>query len=716
VVVEGLTTGVAVVASPLTKHLPQTERTEGASQSMFLSPKICPSINIYPSIAQSHNLSGVVEKQICTYPPLSHQIHLKEIRPVVTIPTLRTPATQNTHINQKLKSKDWVEIRPGMMSQRHGTLRHQSQTVTYPSAQAMSSNLVPLTTKSTEQSRQTGSGPGWITLPTEEQPIDVSCLMLNQSYHPYPVGGRLKHFLLQWQLLIQDKFAKSVVKNGYQIDWVHQPPPLTNRVMYTQLDKQSELLEKEVQEMLQKRAIEQVTNQEPGFCSTFFLVPKKDSDEMRPVINLKGLNKFVKCPTFKMHSPSSIVRMIRKGNWLASIDLKDAYFHVPMHPRHYKFLRFAFQDKIYQFKVLPFGLSTAPRVFTKVLAPVVGFLHQQGIYLFPYLDDCLLVAENQEVLKQALVYTIQVLQSLGFLINFKKSHLQLTQRITFLGMEIDTHRSAIFLPRQKAEKLSAVAETFLRVGTYVKARYYLKFLGLMASTLMMVPSARLYMRPLQIYLNAHWNRKTMSLNHKVMIPLKLLSVIQWWSDTQNLLKGLEFPPKKHTVIVTTDASLTAWGAHCGSQMVQGTWNPHQQAQHINLLELLAVWNALKAFLHIVKNQVVLVQTDNTSVLHYINKSGGTRSFLLCQTTWEMLQWCITHNIELRATHIPGKDNKLADNLSRNVISHLEWELNINVANQLFHLWPTPTIDLFASFQNTKLTRTSMLMHSLPSRS
>jgi hypothetical protein len=68
----------------------------------------------------------------------------------------------------------------------------------------------------------------------------------------------------------------------------------------------------------------------------------------------------------------------------------------------------------------------------------------------------------------------------------------------------------------------------------------------------------------------------------------------------------------------------------------------------------------------------------------------------------MLQWCLTNNIELRAAHIPGKDNNLADKLSRQMVSHLEWELHPQVAQQLFRLWPTPTIDLFASSQNTKL--------------
>ena len=79
-----------------------------------------------------------------------------------------------------------------------------------------------------------------------------------------------------------------------------------------------------------------------------------------------------------MCTPQIIIPTLRQGVWLASIDLKDVYYHVPILESHRPFLRFAFQKRIFQYKVLPFGISPAPRVFTKILAPIVGMLHEKG--------------------------------------------------------------------------------------------------------------------------------------------------------------------------------------------------------------------------------------------------------------------------------------------------------------------------------------------------
>ena len=123
-----------------------------------------------------------------------------------------------------------------------------------------------------------------------------------------------------------------------------------------------------------------------GFYSRLFLVPKP-GNRWRPVIDLSVLNKFLSIPKFKMETPESIPTSLRKGEWVTSIDLTDAYLHVPIHTQSQKYLRFHFQGVTYQFTRLPFGLATAPLIFTSIVKEVKLIALQSGIRLHQYLDD-----------------------------------------------------------------------------------------------------------------------------------------------------------------------------------------------------------------------------------------------------------------------------------------------------------------------------------------
>lgn len=105
------------------------------------------------------------------------------------------------------------------------------------------------------------------------------------------------------------------------------------------------------------------------FISNLFLVPKKTGD-LRPVINLKPLNKFVRTIHFKMESIDYVKHLLQPGEFMAITDLKDAYFSIPIHPTDRKYLRFSWENSLYEFTCLPFGYKLAPRTFTKILKPV----------------------------------------------------------------------------------------------------------------------------------------------------------------------------------------------------------------------------------------------------------------------------------------------------------------------------------------------------------
>ena len=124
--------------------------------------------------------------------------------------------------------------------------------------------------------------------------------------------------------------------------------------------------------------------------------------------------------------------------WTVSIDIRDAYLHVPMHQAIRKYLCFMVNKQVYQFTCLPFGLATSPREFTKLLRPVVALLRQRGVKLHVYLDDWLIHADTPEQAQLHAQTTISVLQFLGWIINYEKSDLTPSQDFQFIGMQFNT--------------------------------------------------------------------------------------------------------------------------------------------------------------------------------------------------------------------------------------------------------------------------------------
>ena len=153
-----------------------------------------------------------------------------------------------------------------------------------------------------------------------------------------------------------------------------------------------------------------------------FLTPKK-SGLWRPILNLKPLNAFMHPPPFRMETLKAILPTLRRVSWGATLDLKDAYLHIPMHQSARQWLRFFLNGAAYEFKVLPFGLSTAPRTFTRVVKTLAEFLRCNGIKIYIYLDDWLVVAPSFELLQRDLITVFALTTRLGFIINHEKSSL-----------------------------------------------------------------------------------------------------------------------------------------------------------------------------------------------------------------------------------------------------------------------------------------------------
>ncbi|XP_068111872.1 uncharacterized protein [Hyperolius riggenbachi] len=154
-----------------------------------------------------------------------------------------------------------------------------------------------------------------------------------------------------------------------------------------------------------------------------------------------------------MDNIKSVIHLLQRNDFLASIDLKDAYLHLPIHPSSQQYLRFAvlMEEEVrhFQFIALPFGLSSAPWLFTKVMSEVLAELRLRGINILGYLDDFLIWGPSAEVVRSQTLSTLDYLQQLGWLINWEKCSLVPSQVIEFLGFNIDTRKEKIFMPDRK---------------------------------------------------------------------------------------------------------------------------------------------------------------------------------------------------------------------------------------------------------------------------
>ncbi|XP_070546087.1 uncharacterized protein [Ptychodera flava] len=274
--------------------------------------------------------------------------------------------------------------------------------------------------------------------------------------------------------------------------------------------------------------------------------------------------------------------------------------------------------------------------------------------------------------------------------------------MAFIGMRLITHSGIVCPTQERVDRLLAVISSILPRPS-IPVKLLLEAIGMMVSMLAIIPWARLRLRPIQLYLLALWRPTRQPITHVIRVRPALRAHLGWWLDTENLLKGVPLRVPPPTQFLFTDASTTGWGAHLDELTASGSWSDNQRERHINWLELQAVFLALKRFQLSVTNQHVLVNTDNATVVAYINKMGGTRSPTLCYLAWDLFMWCKEHNIRLRARHLPGKRNHIADALSRDQkVIPTEWEIPQEIANRIFAIWGTPMADLFATFKNCKL--------------
>ena len=262
------------------------------------------------------------------------------------------------------------------------------------------------------------------------------------------------------------------------------------------------------------------------FLLSDFLLPKKNG-KLRLIIDLSTLNKYVFVQSFRMETQRKVRNAIRQNDWAFSLDSTDAYLHVPIHPRSRKYLCFTLKGRVFHFRALPFSLSTSPYIFTLLMTVIATYLRRRAIILHPYLDDWLSRNQSRLILLEHRHFIIQIITSLGLIINQEKSDLIPTQMFTFIGMEFLTHMNIVRVPQAGVQILLETVKKFSQ-KTYVSAREFLSLLGQLNAAADFVMLGRLHLRPLQMSLLAQWRPQTLPLQHQIKLTVDVLHHLNWW--------------------------------------------------------------------------------------------------------------------------------------------------------------------------------------------
>lgn len=417
---------------------------------------------------------------------------------------------------------------------------------------------------------------------------------------------------------------------------------------------------------------------------------------------MKNLNKFIETEHFKLEDERIIKRLLTPNCYMASIDLQNAYYLIPIRKSDRKFLRFSFKGNLFEFTCLPFGLNTAPYTFTKIMKPVISQLRNRGYTSVIYLDDILLVESSETKCQESVQATIEVIKKLGFLINEQKSHKVPATRCKFLGNIYDSKEMVIELPVEKQKKVKSKIDTF-SVMRQCKIRDFASFIGTLSACCLTLKYGRVYMRSFERerYLALDYNSN--NFEAKMRLSPNLREDFDWWdkhiTNVKNQIRNLD-----PSIEIFSDAFSSGWGAFCNKSRVNSHWNADERNQHINYLELLAAWFGLKCFAKDLKDCDILLRIDNTTAIAYINKNGGVRFPKLAKIAKQIWQWCEARNLWIFASYIASKDNIEADFESRRLEPETEYALAYSAYDQIISEFGNPEIDLFANRTNTKCTK------------
>ena len=508
-------------------------------------------------------------------------------------------------------------------------------------------------------------------------------------------AGRLKNYIYEWKKLTNDQEILNIV-GGYKLEFVQKPKSM-NRTTQCFNIHDSKLIAGEIHKLLDQGIIKEVPDDKSLFLSPIFLVEKSNGGH-RMILNLKKLNEHIVYHHFKMETFEHALTLVSRNIFMASIDIENAYYSIPIHPQHQNYLSFKFKNKCYSFTCVPNGLCSGPYIFTRIMKPIITKMRKLGYLNSSFIDDSFLLGKTKRKCIENVTITKQTLKEAGFSINITKSVEDPVQEIKHLGNIINSITMTVRLPYCRIETILNECKKLVK-RSYAKIRIVARVIGLLVAALSAVEYGKLHYRELERKKIKALIQVRGNFNKIMPVDQAMKSDLMWWIKNVNIaFRKIERPSVALTLV--TDSSSLGWGCVLEDLTINGRWNQSESELHINVLELLAIFFSIKALANIVKNKTISVLTDSSTAVCYVNNMGGTKSTKCDKIARSIWNLCINLNTWIICSHIAGTENA-ADGPSRRFNDRHEWTLDPKVFDQIVLLWGLPKIDLFASRINRK---------------
>jgi hypothetical protein len=456
----------------------------------------------------------------------------------------------------------------------------------------------------------------------------------------------------------------------------------------------------------------------------------------RLVIDLRWINEHTQERACKFESLAVLRRLARRGDWMWSIDLSDAYHHVPYHEDYVHYFTFGIETlhgtEYFSTPALNFGWRLSPWVFTTVMRAPVSYLRspaaaaltaprygarqqtqtqqREGLRTLPWLDDLAFFLDGSMTFEQARSArdsSHALLSDLGLLVAPDKGQFDPTHFLEdHLGYGIDSERGLFLLTRRRERGLASGAHALLhaaaRGARRVRTRSVASFAGLGEASALALPLARFMLRALydDLATRRGWGGT-------VRLGRQTLADLRWWATLSGSRHvGRSIWRRPETRLVSSDASDLGWGfALLDTPRLapaHGFWSPDELPWHITMKELVAVRLGVERFLPQLTGRRVLLREDNMAVV-YILTNFVSRSPLLMAELRKLWYLLDEFDISLRPLYIRSAENVIADYASRLAFSG-DYAILRARFEAVERMWGRCTIDAFASPATALLPR------------